>query len=104
VFDMGFYATTVRARLRDEDPEAAKQRHNQIVAKLRPMLEPKGGTSHMVFANAEDPREFLAIDRWESAEGMAALQDPAVQAEIASLFDGPPQVTVWAVRDDWTAY
>jgi hypothetical protein len=101
---MGYFATTVRVRLRDADPAAARARHNEIVAKLRPMLEPKGGSSHMVFANAEDPREFLAIDRWDSADGLTALQDPAVQAEIASLFDGPPQVTVWAVRDGWTAY
>jgi quinol monooxygenase YgiN len=101
---MGYFATTVRARLKNEDPEEAKAIHNAIVAKLRPMLEPKGGTSHMVFANAHDPREFLAIDRWDSEEGLAALQDPAIQAEIGSMFDGPPQVTVWAVRDGWTAY
>lgn len=98
------YITTVRARLREADPAAAMEQHNAIVGRLRPRGEPLGGVGHMVFANAQDPREFLAIDRWESAEGMAALQDPAVQAEIASLFDGPPQVTVWAVRDDWTAY
>ena len=101
---MPVFATTVRARLRDADPEAAKARHNAIVAKLRPMLEPMGGTGHMVFANAEDPQEFLAMDRWESEAALAALRDPAVQAEIASLFDGPPQVTVWAVRDGWSAY
>ncbi|MEZ0241133.1 MAG: putative quinol monooxygenase [Chloroflexota bacterium] len=98
------YITTVRARLKDEDPEAAQERHNGIVARLRPQLEPKGGTSHMVFANSEDPREFLAVDRWDSMEGLAALQDPAVQGEIGSLFDGPPQVTVWAVREGWSAY
>jgi hypothetical protein len=98
------YITTVRARLRDADPEAAMERHNGIVARLRPNLEPKGGTSHMVFANSEDPQEFLAVDRWDSQEGLAALQDPAVQGEIASLFDGPPQVTVWKVREGWTAY
>lgn len=101
---MAVFATTVRARLRDEDPEAALRRHNEIVARLRQKLEPMGGTGHMVFANAEDPREFLAVDRWESMEGLAALQDPAVQAEIGSLFDGPPQVTVWQVREGWTAY
>ena len=101
---MGGFITTVRAKLRDADPAAAQEAHNGIVGRLRPQLEPKGGSSHMVFANAQDPREFLAIDRWDSEEGLAALQDPAIQAEIASLFDGPPQVTVWAPRDGWTAY
>ena len=98
------FITTVRAKLRDADPAAAQEAHNGIVARLRPQLEPKGGSSHMVFANAQDPREFLAIDRWDSEEGLAALQDPAIQAEIGSLFDGPPQVTVWAPREGWTAY
>jgi hypothetical protein len=37
-------------------------------------------------------------------EGLAALQDPAVQSEIVSLLDGLPQVTAWQVRDEWTAY
>ncbi len=101
---MPVFATTVRAKLRDADPEAAKDAHNAIVARLRPKLEPMGGTGHMVFANPQDPREFLAMDRWESEEALAALRDPAVQAELASLFDGPPQITIWQVRDGWTAY
>jgi len=101
---MASFITTVRAKLRDADPAAAQQAHNAIVARLRPQLEPKGGSSHMVFANAQDPQEFLAVDRWDSEEGLAALQDPAIQAEIGSLFDGPPQVTVWAPREGWTAY
>ncbi len=99
------YITTVRARLRDADPAAAMERHNEIVGRLRPQLEPKGGSGHMVFANAQDPREFLAIDRWDSIEALQeSMGDPAVQQEIGSLFDGQPEVTVYAVRDGWTAY
>jgi hypothetical protein len=99
------YITTVRARLRDADPATALERHNGIVARLRPRLEPMGGTAHMVFAKADDPREFLAVDRWETLEALqAAMGDPATQQEIGSLFDGPPELTVWAVRDGWTAY
>lgn len=101
---MGYFITTVRGKLRESDPTAAKELHNGIVARLRPKLEPMGGSSHMVFANAQDPTEFLAVDRWDSMEGLNALQDPAIQAEIGSMFDGPPQVTVWSVRDEWTAY
>jgi hypothetical protein len=99
------YITTVKARLRDSDPAAAMARHNEIVGRLRPHNEPLGGTGHMVFANAEDPQQFLAVDRWETIEGLQqAMGDPKVQQEIGSLFDGPPEVTVWAVRDGWTAF
>jgi quinol monooxygenase YgiN len=99
------YMTTVRARLRNPDQGAAMQHHNDIVAKLRPQGEPLGGVGHSTFAKADDPRDFLALDRWDSMEGLQKFMgDPAVQQEIASLFEGPPEVTVWAARDGWTAY
>ena len=99
------YITTVRARLLDADPGAAMERHNGIVGRLRSRLEPMGGTSHMVFANPEDQREFLAIDRWETLEALQqAMGDPATQQEIGSLFEGMPEISVWSARDGWTAY
>lgn len=43
------------------------------------------------------PRESLAIDRWESLEELQPLMgDPAVGERIAAMFDGAPQVTIWA--------
>ncbi len=97
--------TTVRGRLRDSDPAAARDLHNRIVVGLRPKGTPLGGTGHMVFGNAQDPGEFLAIDRWESMDGLQTFMgDASVQAEIGSLFDGPPQVTVWTEREGWRAY
>jgi hypothetical protein len=99
------YITTVQARLRDADPAAAMASHNAIVARLRPRGEPLGGVGHMVFANAQDPVEFLAVDRWDTMEGLQQFMgDPSVQAEIGGLFASPPEVTVWAVREGWTAY
>jgi len=99
------YITTVRGRLLDADQAAAMANHNSIVARVRPRGEPLGGVGHMVFANAQDPREFLAIDRWETIEGLQTLMgDPSVQAEIGGLFDGPPEVTIWAEREGWTTY
>jgi hypothetical protein len=99
------YITTVRARLRDPDPAQAKAHHNGIVSRLRPKGEPLGGSGHSVFANAADPHDFLAIDRWDSMAGMQQFMgDPSVQGEIGSLFESPPQVTVWEERDGWTAY
>jgi hypothetical protein len=49
--------------------------------------------------------EFLAIDGWESVEALQRfLGDPAVQAEVGSMFDGPPDVTVWVPRDGWRQF
>jgi quinol monooxygenase YgiN len=102
---MARYITTVRAKLLDADLGAAMERHNGIVERLRVKLEPMGGSGHAVYANTTDPREFLAIDQWESLKAMqAGLGDPATQQEMGSMFEGAPQITVWVVRDDWTAY
>jgi hypothetical protein len=99
------YITTVRGKLLKTDPTEAMDLHNSIVGRLRPRGEPLGGTGHMVFANAQDPGEFLAVDRWDTIEGLQALMgDPSVQAEIGSMFDGAPQVTIWVSRDGWTTY
>lgn len=101
---MPFY-TTVRARLKDGDPKSAMEAHNAVVARLTPRNRPLGGVGHRVFGNVQDPQEFLAMDTWESIEGLQqAMGDPAVQAEIGSLFEGAPEVTVWAPREGWTTF
>src|SRR5262245_20194144 len=105
LFEMSAYITTVRARLREADPTAAMEQHNGIVGRLQPQGEPLGATGHMVFGNAQDPREFLAIDSWNSIEGLQQFMgDPSVQAEIGGMFDGQPEVTVWAARDGWSTF
>jgi hypothetical protein len=99
------YITIVRGRLAQADPSAAMARHNAIVAKLEPATRQMGATGHRAFASAEDPRDFLAIDMWESAEGPQRLMsDPAAAAELASLFEGGPNVTVWEAREGWTSF
>jgi quinol monooxygenase YgiN len=99
------YITTVRGRLLHDDVVAAMEQHNGIVARVRQRGEPLGNIAHTVYANAQDPREFLAIDTWNSIEGLQAMMgDPSVQAELGSMFDGMPEVTVWAAREGWTAF
>jgi quinol monooxygenase YgiN len=99
------YITTVRGRLLHEDVAAAMEQHNGIVARVRQRGEPLGNVGHAVYANAQDPREFLAIDTWNSIEGLQTLMgDPSVQAELGSMFDGMPEVTVWAAREGWTTF
>ena len=97
--------TKVQGRLRSDDPTIAMEEHDRIVDKLTPGTRANGGVGHMVFANAADPREFLAIDRWESIEGLQKFMgDPSVQAEIGGMFDGQPDVTVWIPREGWRSF
>jgi hypothetical protein len=32
------------------------------------------------------------------------MAEPSVQADMGSMFDGPPDVTVWAEGEGWTAF
>jgi hypothetical protein len=32
------------------------------------------------------------------------MGDPSVQADIGRMFDGPPDVTVWAEREGWSSF
>lgn len=99
------FITTVRARLRSTDPEEAKATHNASVADLIPRSRPLGASGHRVYRAMDDPQAFLAVDSWDSMEGLQQFMgDPSVQAEIGKLFDGPPDVTVWEQRDGWTTY
>ena len=97
--------TKVQGRLATSDQQAAMEHHNRIVDGLIPRTKELGGTGHMVFANVADPMEFLAIDGWESVEALQRfLGDPAVQVEVGSMFDGPPDVTVWVPREGWRQF
>jgi quinol monooxygenase YgiN len=99
------FHTTVRGRLRDADPDAAREAHNGVVARIRPRTTSHGGVGHRVYAAVDDPREFLAFDTWESVEGIqAAFGDEAIQKEIGGLFESPPEVRIWTPREGWTAF
>lgn len=101
---MPFY-TTVRGRLNRADPQAAMELHNGIVGRLTPRNKPLGGVGHRVFENVQDPMEFLAMDTWETMEGLQqAFANPDTQAQMGSMFDGPPQVTIWSPREGWTTF
>jgi len=100
---MPFY-TTVRARLKD-DPQQAMAAHNAVVEAVKPTTLAAGGTGHRVYGNVQDPADFMAMDTWETLEGMQqAYGDPEVQAKIFSLFDGPPEIKVWSPRDGWSSF
>ncbi len=99
------YITIVRGRLKDADQDAARDAHNAIVDSVRPRSEPMGAVGHQAYVEPQDPGSFVAIDRWSNIEGLQAfLGDPSVQAQLGSMFDGLPDVTVLAEREGWRAF
>jgi quinol monooxygenase YgiN len=99
------YITIVRGRLKDADQAAAQKSHDAIVDSVRPRSEPMGAVGHQAYADAQDPGSFVAIDRWSNIEGLQQfLGDPSVQAQLGSMFDGAPEVTVLAEREGWRAF
>ena len=90
------YVVTVRGNLKGS-AEQAQQTHDAIIAKMSPMSTQIGNTSHTTYLNLQDSREFFSIDVWNNLEAIQKLySDPNLAAEFAKLFEGQPEVTVWA--------
>jgi hypothetical protein len=100
------YIVTVRGKLNTADIKAAQKAHDATVDRLSPIGRPLGSVGHMAFLNPQDPQQFLAVDTWESMEGIQKFMEDAANpgAAIAALFDGPPEVTVWAEADGWRSF
>lgn len=97
------YTVLVRARLKD-DPEAVRQIHDQVVSQTRAQAQEAGDLTHHIFLNPQDPRDFLGIDEWSSLEGFQAFAgSPEIQQFFGQLFEGQPEVTVWA-ESDWVQW
>ena len=85
----------IRGRLRDE-PQSARLLHDQVTSATKQLAKAAGDISHRTFRNPAEPRDFLGIDEWVSAEAVAAFSaDPRIQDFFGRLFDGQPEVTVW---------
>lgn len=90
------YIVVVRGKLKGSAEQAGKA-HDEIVSKVSPMGKSMGNTSHQAYLNVQDGSEFLAIDFWDNMEGIQKLySDPNLAAEFARMFDGQPEVTIWA--------
>ena len=90
------YIVVVRGKLKGSAADAGKA-HDEIVAKVSPMGKSMGNTSHQAYLNVQDRGDFLAIDFWDNMEGIQKLySDPNLEAEFAKMFDGQPDVTIWA--------
>jgi quinol monooxygenase YgiN len=87
---------TIRARLKGE-PRSMQQVHDQVTGATKDMAKRAGDISHVVFLQPQDQREFLGIDTWQSAEQAQAFAgSPQIQEFFGKLFEGQPEVTVWA--------
>jgi quinol monooxygenase YgiN len=87
---------TIRARLKG-DTRSMQQVHDQVTGATKEMAKQAGDISHVVFLNPQDQHEFLGIDTWQSAEQAQAFAgSPQIQDFFGQLFEGQPEVKVWA--------
>lgn len=87
---------TIRARLKG-DPAAMRQIHDQVTGATKEMAKQAGDLTHIVYLGSEDQREFLGIDTWQSAEqAQAFAASPQIQEFFGRLFEGQPEVKIWA--------
>jgi len=93
----------IRARLRGS-VESAQALHDQVTGATREMARAAGDISHRTFLNPADPMDFLGIDEWQSVEAVQAFaSSPQIVEFFGGLFDGQPEVTVWA-SSGWNAW
>jgi quinol monooxygenase YgiN len=97
------YVVVVRGRLKARKAEAQKV-HDATVGKVSPQSRQMGSTGHRAYLHMADEKSFLAIDTWDNIEAIQKLySDPALAEEFGKLFDGQPEVTIWA-DTGWMSY
>ena len=97
------YVVTVRGQLKGSKDEAHAV-HDATIAKVSPQGRELGSTAHQTFLNPENEKEFLAVDIWNNLEGIQKLySDPNLAVEFGKLFEGEPEVVVWA-NSGWEGY
>lgn len=97
------FVVTVRGQLKGS-PDQAQQVHDETVAKISPQSREMGSIGHQAYLNPQDEKDFLAVDFWDNLEAIQKLySDPALAEEFGKLFDGEPEVVVWA-NSGWMSY
>lgn len=93
----------VRARLKGDAAEI-RRIHDQVTAQTKAAALAAGDVSHKVFLSPQDPRAFVGIDVWQTAEAFQKFSsDPKIQTFFGQLFEGQPEVTVW-VDSGWNQW
>lgn len=97
------YVVVVRGRLKGSKAEA-QQVHDATVSKISAQSRQMGSTGHQAYLGAQEGKDFLALDFWDNLEAIQKLySDPSLAAEFGKLFDGQPEVTIWA-ESGWMGY
>ena len=87
---------TIRARLK-ADAGSIRKVHDQVTGATKEMARQAGDISHVVYLGAQDERDFLGIDVWQSAEQAQAFAvSPQIQEFFGNMFEGEPEVRIWA--------
>lgn len=98
------YIVVVKGRLKAETAAESQRVHDATIDMIGDGGKKLGNFAHRAHLNAEDPREFLAIDMWDNAEGPQKLmQDPRMAEEFGRLFEGSPEVTMYT-QTDWKGW
>ena len=98
------YVVVVRGMLKSADEKQSRATHDATIKMVGPTGRSMGNVGHRAYLNPQNRREFLAIDVWDNLDGpQKMLQDPTLGAEFAKLFEGQPNVTIWAATD-WEAW
>jgi len=94
---------TIRARLKGSSSSIQKI-HDEVTGATKEMARQAGDLTHVVYLNPMDPRDFLGIDTWQSAEAAQAFAgSPQIQEFFGNMFEGQPEVKVWA-ESDWNKW
>jgi quinol monooxygenase YgiN len=97
------YISVVRGKLKG-DPKEAQKMHDATVDQLSAMTRPLGAIGHRPHLNPQDSTQFLAIDTWNNLENLQNfLRDPKVAEAFGALFEGMPDISIWA-ESDWASF
>ena len=98
------YVAVVRGTLKAATQKEAQATHDATVEQLSAMTRPLGAIGHRAHLNPQDPKQFMAIDTWNNLESLQKfMTDPQVAAEFGKLFEGRPEVSVWA-ESGWASF
>ena len=78
----------------------AQAMHDAVAAGGEADALAAGDVAHVVLLALDDPQEYLAFDIWTDSTNIESFySNPAFQQGVASLFEGPPTVGVYASTD-----
>ena len=98
------YVVIVRAKLKGANQKEAQKAHDASVEQLSQMTKPMGAIGHRAYLNPQNGMEFLAVDTWNNLEGLQKFMgDPKVAEAFGMLFEGKPDISIWA-ESDWAHF